>query len=47
LELEGVPTTRALAMDILRDDEFASGTYTTGFLQDARRRLPALAQRVA
>jgi acetyl-CoA carboxylase biotin carboxylase subunit len=31
-ELEGVPTTRALAMDILETESFASGTYTTSFL---------------
>jgi acetyl-CoA carboxylase biotin carboxylase subunit len=32
LELEGVPTTRALAMDILETESFASGTYSTSFL---------------
>jgi acetyl-CoA carboxylase, biotin carboxylase subunit len=31
-ELEGVPTTRALAMDILETESFASGAYTTSFL---------------
>ena len=44
LELEGVPTTRELAMDILRSDEFATGRYTTGFLREVREKLPALAQ---
>jgi acetyl-CoA carboxylase, biotin carboxylase subunit len=34
-ELEGVPTTRALAMDILETESFASGAYTTSFLGDA------------
>ena len=43
LELEGVPTTRELAMDILRSEEFASGRYSTGFLAEAGGRLPALA----
>jgi acetyl-CoA carboxylase, biotin carboxylase subunit len=43
LQLEGVPTTRELAMDILRSEEFASGRYSTGFLAEAGARLPALA----
>jgi acetyl-CoA carboxylase, biotin carboxylase subunit len=43
LQLEGVPTTRELAMDILRSEEFASGRYSTGFLAEAGGRLPALA----
>ncbi|HEY7196497.1 MAG TPA: acetyl-CoA carboxylase biotin carboxylase subunit [Gaiellaceae bacterium] len=42
LEVEGVSTTRELAMDILRSDAFASGAYTTGFLADAEADLPAL-----
>ena len=33
-ELEGVPTTRPLAMDILDTESFASGAYTTSFLDD-------------
>jgi acetyl-CoA carboxylase biotin carboxylase subunit len=33
-QLEGVPTTRELAIDILGSDEFASGDYTTAFLND-------------
>ncbi|HET6696743.1 MAG TPA: acetyl-CoA carboxylase biotin carboxylase subunit [Gaiellaceae bacterium] len=33
-ELEGVPTTRELAIDILESDEFAGGDYTTAFLGD-------------
>src|SRR4029078_9981347 len=32
LVLEGVPTTRELAIDILRSQEFASGRYSTGSL---------------
>jgi acetyl-CoA carboxylase, biotin carboxylase subunit len=33
-ELDGVPTTRALAIDIMRSEAFASGRYTTAFLAD-------------
>jgi acetyl-CoA carboxylase, biotin carboxylase subunit len=43
LRLEGVPTTRELALDILRTEEFASGRYSTDFLAEAGARLPALA----
>ena len=42
LEVVGVPTTRAAAIDILRTEEFATGRYSTGFLEEAGRRLPAL-----
>ena len=42
LEVVGVPTTKAAAMDILRTEEFASGHYSTGFLEEAGMRLPAL-----
>jgi acetyl-CoA carboxylase biotin carboxylase subunit len=34
-ELDGVPTTRALAMEIVETESFASGAYTTTFLADA------------
>ncbi|MGZ4256890.1 MAG: acetyl-CoA carboxylase biotin carboxylase subunit [Gaiellaceae bacterium] len=44
LQLEGPPTTRALAVDILRSEEFASGRYSTSFLAEASARLPALAE---
>jgi acetyl-CoA carboxylase, biotin carboxylase subunit len=44
LQLEGVPTTRELARDILRSEEFASGRYSTDFLAEAGARLPALAR---
>jgi acetyl-CoA carboxylase, biotin carboxylase subunit len=44
LQLEGVPTTRELALDILRSEEFASGRYSTDFLAEAGARLPALAR---
>ncbi len=43
LQLEGVPTTRELAIDILRSEEFSSGRYSTSFLAEAGGRLPALA----
>jgi acetyl-CoA carboxylase, biotin carboxylase subunit len=43
LELEGVPTTRGLALDILRSAEFAGGDYSTSFLDEMEGRLPALA----
>jgi acetyl-CoA carboxylase biotin carboxylase subunit len=43
LELEGVPTTRGLALDILRSAEFVSGDYSTSFLDEMEGRLPALA----
>ena len=43
LELDGVPTTRGLALDILRSPEFASGEYSTSFLAEMEGRLPALA----
>jgi acetyl-CoA carboxylase biotin carboxylase subunit len=33
-ELEGVPTTRPLAMEIIETDSFTSGAYTTAFLGD-------------
>jgi acetyl-CoA carboxylase biotin carboxylase subunit len=42
LELEGIPTTRALALDVLRSTEFRSGEYSTSFLADVEERLPAL-----
>jgi acetyl-CoA carboxylase, biotin carboxylase subunit len=41
-ELDGVPTTRELAVDILESDDFETGRYTTAFLSDAAARLPAL-----
>jgi acetyl-CoA carboxylase biotin carboxylase subunit len=43
LQLEGIPTTRALAIDILRSEGFASGHYSTGYLAEAASALPALA----
>jgi acetyl-CoA carboxylase biotin carboxylase subunit len=43
LQLDGIPTTRALAIDILRSEGFASGRYSTGYLAEAASALPALA----
>jgi acetyl-CoA carboxylase biotin carboxylase subunit len=42
LQLEGIPTTRALAIDVLRSEGFASGHYSTGYLAEAAAALPAL-----
>ena len=39
LELDGVPTTRGLALGIVASPEFASGRYTTRFLEDASEAL--------
>ena len=44
LELEGIPTTCGLALDVLRSPEFRSGEYSTTFLADVEERLPALAR---
>jgi acetyl-CoA carboxylase, biotin carboxylase subunit len=41
-ELEGVPSTLDLAMDLLRSSDFAKGTYTTSFLEGPGRRLASL-----
>jgi acetyl-CoA carboxylase biotin carboxylase subunit len=42
LELEGVPTTRDPALDIVSSEEFGSGDYTTSFLADAAPSLESL-----
>ena len=42
LELDGVPTTRELALDIVSSEEFGSGDYTTSFLADAAPSLESL-----
>jgi len=42
LEVVGVPTTAPIARDILRTEEFGAGRYSTSFLEEAGRRLPAL-----
>jgi acetyl-CoA carboxylase biotin carboxylase subunit len=42
LEVEGIPTTRGLALDVLRSDGFAAGDYSTGYLDEVERQLPSL-----
>jgi acetyl-CoA carboxylase, biotin carboxylase subunit len=42
LVIDGVPTTAAAAIDILRSEEFQSGRYSTSYLAEAGARLPAL-----
>ena len=42
LELDGVPTTRELALDIVSSEEFGSGECTTSFLADAAPSLESL-----
>jgi len=42
LEIAGVPTTRELALDILRSDAFRSGAYSTGYLEEMDAALPSL-----
>jgi acetyl-CoA carboxylase, biotin carboxylase subunit len=42
LEIEGVPTTREAAFEILGSEEFRSGDYSTSFIDEAGASLPAL-----
>ncbi len=42
LELEGVPTTRELALEVIESDAFRSGVYTTTYLEDAADELHSL-----
>ena len=42
LSVEGIPTTRELALDVLRSDGFASGSYSTGYLDEMEAHLPSL-----
>jgi acetyl/propionyl-CoA carboxylase alpha subunit len=42
LEVEGIPTTRELALDILRSREFQGGTYSTSYLSEMEEHLPSL-----
>jgi acetyl-CoA carboxylase biotin carboxylase subunit len=42
MEIEGVPTTRELAIDVLRSQPFASGAYSTSYLAEMEDRLPSL-----
>ena len=43
LDVQGVPTTREAAFEILGSDAFRSGEYSTSFLEEAGAKLPALA----
>ncbi|MGH3134816.1 MAG: acetyl-CoA carboxylase biotin carboxylase subunit [Gaiellaceae bacterium] len=44
LEVEGIPTTRELALDVLGSREFRSGDYSTSTLRDLEGRLPSLSR---
>jgi len=41
-EIEGIPTTRGLALDILRSREFRGGDYSTSYLAEMEGRLPSM-----
>jgi acetyl-CoA carboxylase biotin carboxylase subunit len=43
LVIEGVPTTREAAIEILRTEEFATGRYSTSFLEESGRSLATVA----
>ena len=45
LQLDGIPTTRELAIDVLRSEGFVSGRYSTEYLADVGAALPAMAAR--
>ena len=40
--VEGIPTTRELALDVLRSNGFRSGAYSTGYLEEMEAHLPSL-----
>ena len=42
LEIDGIPTTRELAIDILDSREFRGGDYSTSYLAEMEGRLPSL-----
>ena len=42
LEVEGIPTTREVALDILRSREFGEGNYSTSYLAEMEGRLPSM-----
>ena len=42
LEVDGITTTRDLALDVLGSPEFRSGNYSTSTLTDLEGRLPSL-----
>ncbi|MDH4102954.1 MAG: acetyl-CoA carboxylase biotin carboxylase subunit [Thermoleophilia bacterium] len=43
LEIEGIPTTRNVALDVLGSPEFATGSYSTSTLDELVGRMPSLA----
>jgi acetyl-CoA carboxylase biotin carboxylase subunit len=45
LVVQGLPTTREAAIEILRTEEFSSGRYSTSFLEESGRRLATVAMR--
>jgi acetyl-CoA carboxylase, biotin carboxylase subunit len=42
LDVVGIPTTRELALDVLRSAGFAAGDYSTGYLDEMEHQLPSL-----
>jgi acetyl-CoA carboxylase, biotin carboxylase subunit len=42
LVVDGIPTTRDLSLDVLRSEGFASGNYSTGYLDEMEAHLPSL-----
>jgi acetyl-CoA carboxylase biotin carboxylase subunit len=44
LSVTGIPTTRELAIEILRSEQFASGRYSTSFLEESGTRLEVTAE---
>jgi acetyl-CoA carboxylase biotin carboxylase subunit len=42
LEVVGIPTTRDVALDVLRSAGFASGAYSTGYLEEMAHAFPSL-----
>ena len=42
-EIDGIPTTRELALDVLQSTEFRNGDYSTSTLSDLEGRVPSLA----
>jgi acetyl-CoA carboxylase, biotin carboxylase subunit len=44
LSLTGIPTTQGLAIQILRSEQFASGRYSTSFLEESGTRLSVTAE---
>ncbi len=44
LSVVGIPTTRELAIEVLRSEQFASGRYSTSFLEESGTRLAVAAE---